>query len=1068
MSATALPDAENMGVGAAMVEFSSWGWAFRSQYVKDYGIDAHTEPFDGPHQPSGRLLALQIKSGDSYFREEADGGWWYRGENKHLRYWLGHVLPVLVVLYNPDSKTLYWQHVTEDRVEYTDREWKIVIPRHQVLSAGAAAELRAIADAAPGASEDPVANSLPLLPPSATAVLRRAQAIDPDGTMRLARLLARGREQPRLTVQTILAAQPSWLPGANGMFEAAIGAYANEHGHQDLALEAFSRAAEYGSPEAGRLYGAAVMLALGQGEAAGAAALAQSAEESGHDGLFLSVARAAIADHDQGVDLDSPAVAEVLANASREDLAAEPALVALLGEFAARKGDLAKALRLFEAAASGDPPSALARLELAHALLAWAGSGGALVAASDRVRAQALAREVLEEVRKWSGPSEKALSVLLKTHMVIGAFQEIIRLATPESLGGAALDREASFGEVAVYGAEAARAIRNRARAAGFADRVAGTRAEVFIRALAIDSEAPKAGQAGAWRAALASSDTMEQQRRALHELAVLGDLQAADLAIGRASRAIGDAQAEILSARNDAAQGHVDQAVMNLRRHAESNSGAAEMLIEVLAETGRTDQALAECDRAIGKFGGGKIAHDKLNILARSGRMKEADAFATSLLAGKDLAAEQRVLLRRRLIQNRADQGKWPETEQMCREALAENPGDSDFTWELIAAQVNQGHLDQAWSSYQATKPAVTRPEALQLWMRLHARFGFTQDDISAALDYADRWHDDPEVGGLIFTVIGGLGGQHLPDGRAVLPDLDPATLARFQAEIQSYAQRYPDGPVKMLDLKEVDLTQVIRAQLVPHAGSLDRAADLVRAGKLPLGALAAAAARSYATTLIEQSSGPLYAVSAAPEISAGELAAAKGAINGEVVAEASTLAVVTLLRERAPVLVSVFTAVRLPRPALADIEVAWGDLTRAPGSSSSISYDPGRDALVRRAISLPEHQRLYRRITGIDQLARTLVVTDLTEPPSSPDPHQPWLSAVDLAAQRRLPLWSDDIAVRSIAASRGIAAFGTWALLNALIETGLIADTTREDALALASEGVINLPTIGEESPT
>src|SRR5260370_9496677 len=267
MSATALPDAENMGVGAAMVEFSSWGWAFRSQYVKDYGIDAHTEPFDGPHQPSGRLLALQIKAGDSYCREEADGAWWYRGENKHLRYWLGHVLPVLVVLYNPDSKTLYWQHVTEDRVEYTDREWKIVIPRHQVLSAGAAAELRAIADAAPGASEDPVANSLPLLPPSATAVLRRAQAIDPDGTMRLARLLARGREQPRLTVQTILAAQPSCLPGANGLFEAAIGASANEHRHQDLALEAFSRAAEYGSPEAGRLYGAAVMLALGQAHA---------------------------------------------------------------------------------------------------------------------------------------------------------------------------------------------------------------------------------------------------------------------------------------------------------------------------------------------------------------------------------------------------------------------------------------------------------------------------------------------------------------------------------------------------------------------------------------------------------------------------------------------------------------------------------------------------------------------------------------------------------------------------------------------------------------------------------
>ena len=156
--------------------------------------------------------------------------------------------------------------------------------------------------------------------------------------MRLARLLARGREQPRLTVETILAAQPSWLPGANGMFEAAIGAYANEHGHHSLALEALAQAAEYDSPDAGRFYGAAAMLALGQGDVPRAAALVQRAEDAGHEGLFLSVTRAAIADHENGADNDSPAVADVLAQASQEDLAAEPTLVVLLGEFAARQG----------------------------------------------------------------------------------------------------------------------------------------------------------------------------------------------------------------------------------------------------------------------------------------------------------------------------------------------------------------------------------------------------------------------------------------------------------------------------------------------------------------------------------------------------------------------------------------------------------------------------------------------------------------------------------------------------------------------------------------------------------
>src|SRR5262249_46912016 len=106
-----------------------------------------------------------------------------------------------------------------------------------------------------------------------------------------------------------------------------------------------------------------------------------------------------------------------------------------------------------------------------------------------------------------------------------------------------------------------------------------------------------------------------------------------------------------------------------------------------------------------------------------------------------------------------------------MLREALAENPGHSEFSWGLITAQANQGHLDQAWSSYQAIKPEVTQPEPVQLWMKLHARFGFTEHDIGVALDFVDRWPDDPEVGGLVFPVILDLSGQQLPDSRPVLP---------------------------------------------------------------------------------------------------------------------------------------------------------------------------------------------------------------------------------------------------------------------------------------------------------
>ena len=46
------------------------------------------------------------------------------------------------------------------------------------------------------------------------------------------------------------------------------------------------------------------------------------------------------------------------------------------------------------------------------------------------------------------------------------------------------------------------------------------------------------------------------------------------------------------------------------------------------------------------------------------------------------------------------------------------------------------------------------------------------------------------------------------------------------------------------------------------------------------------------------------------------------------------------------------------------------------------------------------------------------------------------------------------------------GVATFGTWALLSVLIKAGLIPDTSQEDALVLAAEGVINLAMASDEA--
>lgn len=114
-------------------------WIFREQTISDWGIDV--EVTNG-EEPTGRLLALQIKSGASYFRKRGEN-YVYYGEDGHLRYWQSHSLPVAIILHNPETGLTLWQRVEEEAIEYgRSGRWSIDIPRSQVLNADAAEALK--------------------------------------------------------------------------------------------------------------------------------------------------------------------------------------------------------------------------------------------------------------------------------------------------------------------------------------------------------------------------------------------------------------------------------------------------------------------------------------------------------------------------------------------------------------------------------------------------------------------------------------------------------------------------------------------------------------------------------------------------------------------------------------------------------------------------------------------------------------------------------------------------------------------------------------------------------------
>ena len=110
------------------------GWIFREQPTADYGIDAQIEICEGG-RPTGRLIAVQIKSGSSWFARGNAEGFTYTGSLRHLDYWLEHSLPVILVLCDPAECRAYWTPVERGHVRRGGSSWSIKVPRVSELSA---------------------------------------------------------------------------------------------------------------------------------------------------------------------------------------------------------------------------------------------------------------------------------------------------------------------------------------------------------------------------------------------------------------------------------------------------------------------------------------------------------------------------------------------------------------------------------------------------------------------------------------------------------------------------------------------------------------------------------------------------------------------------------------------------------------------------------------------------------------------------------------------------------------------------------------------------------------------
>lgn len=133
---------ERTGVNRVEEIFLDFGWIPRRILESDVGIDMEVEIVEDGI-PNGKLIAIQIKTGKSYFRRTKSGNVAFYPDPVHLDYWLKHCLPVLLVIDDPEENITLWQEVAPSRIIKSSKGNKIVIPAHQHL---AIAEKETIAD----------------------------------------------------------------------------------------------------------------------------------------------------------------------------------------------------------------------------------------------------------------------------------------------------------------------------------------------------------------------------------------------------------------------------------------------------------------------------------------------------------------------------------------------------------------------------------------------------------------------------------------------------------------------------------------------------------------------------------------------------------------------------------------------------------------------------------------------------------------------------------------------------------------------------------------------------------
>jgi nucleoside phosphorylase len=688
---------------------------------------------------------------------------------------------------------------------------------------------------------------------------------------------------------------------------------------------------------------------------------------------------------------------------------------------------------------------------------------------SRRARAvEADALRVRDVFRQWDGSSGSALAVAARARSIQGDFEGALRLLLPAP-DGVASQREARHPEVVRLGAYLARVTGKDELALVLAaknpDRVEGE----LMRAAVLGGRPQMAGEAK--KALFAALELSEGQHhsdfQALMALSrrfnsLSGTEQATVTAHIETLAKVDSDLADVMRARSAIAQGDPESALRYVRG-LERNELALEAHADALVASGRAEEAARLVfDEGLAR-GDIPLATEALQIATDNGLSDTARAIALNLL-GRDDGKPVRLKALRALQLIARSENRWQEvaaqTEQVIRELVDNDLPVSEIEhWRLAEALFFQEKFDKALSALLSA-PAVSfnEREKAQLFLSVLRCAMDGQRSVSNArtqsmiadfgeprlyamfMRAAADWAEDEQIAAAAMSIV-----LMAPDS-----SFTDAQIADFRDYAERYFERHGENAsIKQIQIEDDNLDplfEFLRSGDARHQ-ALEELAREVRAGRFPLAVLTEAAGRTCTESLIRRDIGYVLAVD--EDAGAGELAA-RTALGKRVVVDTTALVVASWTGHPFKKLAAHFDSVLVPAPLREDIARARSSL--AMKSTATLGWD---SRLQRPVVSETSPDVAQAHADAVEQVwldvqgVQVAPVADATR-------RDGWLSAITVAQELALPVWADDVALRRLARSMGVGAFGSLDLVRVFEdEAGMAA------AVAASRENrVVDLP--------